>query len=176
LADVILTIVVILSLKTGMDVLFLAKIDAFNRSNRLYYVIVGFIETAFGIFGLSIVLQKVGLHFGYIFVYAFGAVIGGIISSRIKARLDDRLEGQRKFFARITLDEGTDPDDFISALKEAGFDLVIKEERFLSGAVRTVLQGGLDDRKRMWELKEILRGRTGKHLVILRAEDIYFLR
>jgi hypothetical protein len=174
--DILLNIFIILSLKTGMDVLFLAKIDAFNRSNRLYYLFTSFIETAFAIFGLSIVLQKVGLHWGYIFVYALGAVFGGLISSRIKARLDDRLEGQRKFFARITLEEHVDESDLIEELREGNFDFVVKKEHYLTGQTRTVIQGSLDDRQRMWQLKDILRGRKGKHLVIMRAEDVYLIR
>ncbi len=172
---VVLTIILVLSVKTGMDVLFLAKIDAFNRGNRLYYIMVSFVETAFGIFGLSLVLQKVSSNYLYIFAYAFGAVAGGLISSKIKAKLDDRLDGQRKFFARITLEEHIDEEDLVEKLREGNFDFVVKKEHYLTGQTRTVIQGSLDDRKRMWQLKDILRGRPGKHLVILRAEDIYFL-
>jgi uncharacterized protein YebE (UPF0316 family) len=174
--DRFLTILLILSVKTGMDILFLAKIDAFNRANRIYYIVVSFIETAFGIFGLSFVLQQVGSNYAYIFAYALGAVAGGLISSKIKAKLDDRLEGQRKFFARITLEEHVDEADLVEKLREGDFDFVVKKEQYLTGQTRTVIQGSLDDRKRMWQLKDILRGRKGKHLVILRAEDIFFLR
>lgn len=55
----LLIVFVILFMKAGMDVLFLGKIDAYNRSNKLYYILVTFIETAFGILGLSIVLNMV---------------------------------------------------------------------------------------------------------------------
>jgi hypothetical protein len=171
----LLVIGAILALKIGMDVLFLAKIDAFNRTNRFYYLMVTFIETSFGIFGLKIVLDMVGDNYFYIFVYAAGAVLAGLISSLIKRRLDDKLEGQRKFFARITLDDSIDETDLIGHLKEHEFEMVVEKQQYISGRFRTVIQGSLENRSRMNELKDILRGRKGKHLVITRAEDIYYI-
>lgn len=172
---ILVIILSILALKIGMDVLFLAKIDAFNRTNRLYYLAVTFIETAFGIFGLSIVLNMVGSNYYYIFVYAAGAVLAGFISSLIKRRLDDKLEGQRKFFARITLEDAVDETELIDLLREHKFEMVVEKQQYISGKFRTVIQGSLENRLRMNELKDILRGRKGKHLVITRAEDIFYL-
>lgn len=172
---ILIIIVSILALKVGMDVLFLAKIDAFNRTNRLYYLIITFIETSFGIFGLSIVLNMVGSNYVYIFVYAFGAVLAAFISSLIKRKLDDKLEGQRKFFARITLDNAIDEKEIVDILVAHNFDFVIENKQYTSGKYRTVMQGSLENRARMNDLKDVLRGRKGKHLVILRAEDIYYL-
>lgn len=162
-------------MKAGMDVLFLGKIDAYNRSNKLYYILVTFIETAFGILGLSIVLNMVNQHWVYMFVYAAGAAMAAVISTFIKRRLDDRLEGQRKFFARITLEEHIDEHDLVDELKKNDFEFVVEKQQYISGKWRTVIQGSLENRVRMNILKDILRGRKGKHLVILRAEDVYFL-
>lgn len=172
----ILHILLILSLKIGQDVLFLGKIDAFNRSNKVYYLTVSFIESAYAIMVLGYVLSLMSNSYFYVLVYGAGAILGGIISSKIKAKLDNRLEGQRKFFARITLDDHIDEEDLVEKLKENDFEFVVEKQKYISGNYRTVIQGSLEDRKRMWELKELLRGRKGKHVVIMRAEDVYMLR
>lgn len=166
---------IILLLKTGMDVLFLAKIDAYNRTNRVRYFIITFAETAFGILGLSIVLEMMGDNYFYMFAYAAGATLAAFISTLIKRKLDDRLEGQRKFFARITLEEHIDEHELVDELRDNEFEFVVEKQQYISGKWRTVIQGSLEDRRRMWQLKDILRGRKGKHLVIMRAEDMYFL-
>lgn len=172
---ILLTILVILLLKIGMDTLFLTKIDAYNRTNKLYYLTITFIESSFGIFGLKIVLDLVGGNQFYIFAFALGAVLAGLISSKIKAKMDDKLEGQRKFFARITLEDHIDEIELVDVLRNHSFDFTVESMKYISGASRTVIQGSLENRVRMRELKDILRGRKGKHLVIMRAEDIYYL-
>ena len=169
-------IVLILFLKIGQDVLFLGKIDAFNRSNRIYYLIISFIESAYAISVLSYVLVLMSSSYLYVLIYGFGAIMGAIISSFFKNKLDDKLNGQMKFFARITLDDAIDETDLIEKLKENKFDMVVSKEQYTSGKFRTVLQGSLKDRQEMWDLKDILRGRSGKHLVIMRAEDVYMVR
>lgn len=172
----LLNIALILFLKVGQDVLFLGKIDAFQRGNKLYYRVISFIEAAYGITVLGFVISLMSTSFYYILVYGAGAVLGAIISSKIKSRLDHKLEGQRKFFARITLDDHIDETDLIQSLKDNDFEFVVEKQRYISGEMRTVIQGSLEDRQRMWQLKELLRGRKGKHVVIMRAEDVYMLR
>ena len=101
-------------------------------------------------------------------------MLGGLLSSIIKRKLDNKLEGQRKFFARISLDDSRDRSELYEELIKHDFDFAVEEIEYTSGNIRTVLSGSLRNRKRMWELKEILRGRPGKHLVIIRAEDIIY--
>lgn len=172
----LLNILLILVLKIGQDVLFLGKIDAFQRGNKLYYWGISFVEAAYGISVLGYVIALMSSSFYYIFIYGAGAVLGAIISSKIKSRLDNKLEGQRKFFIRITLDDHIDETELIDVLKEHDFEFVVEKQLYISGQFRTVIQGSLEDRQRMWELKELLRGRKGKHVVIMRAEDVYMLR
>ncbi|MFW6225813.1 MAG: hypothetical protein ACOC3V_02490 [bacterium] len=172
----LLNILLILFLKIGQDVLFLGKIDAFNRSNKVYYWIISFIEAAYAISVIGFVLALMQSSFLYILVYGAGAVLGAIISSKIKGRLDNKLEGQRKFFARITFDEHIDESDLLKVLEKNGFEFVVKKEKYISGNLRTVIEGSLVDREEMWKLKDLLRGRKGKHVVIMRAEDVYMLR
>jgi hypothetical protein len=171
-----LNILLILALKIGQDVLFLGKIDAFNRSNKFYYLTISFIESAYAIFVIGYILNLMTSSVWYIFVYGFGAIFGSLISSIIKGHLDDKLEGQRKFFARITLEDHIDETDLIEELKKNDFDFAVEKREYISGESRTVIQGSLENRKRMNELKDILRGRKGKHLVIMRAEDVFIVR
>ena len=172
----LLTGLLILVLRAGQDVLFLAKIDAFNRSNRLYSRIINFIEAMYGITVISIILGLMSTNMLYLLVYGLGSVLGGTISGMVKKKLDDKLEGQRKFFARITLEENIDEEDLVKELKTNNFEFMVQKQEYISGNFKTVIQGTLQNRQRMNQLKDILRGRPGKHLVILRAEDIYMIR
>lgn len=174
--SIIITGLVILTLRAGQDVLFLAKIDAFNRSNRLHSTIINFIEAMYGITVISIILGLMATNIYYVVVYGFGSVVGGTISSFLKGKLDNKLEGERKFFARVTLDEDIDEEDLVEELRKKDFEFVVEKQKYISGEYRTVFQGSLANRQRMNQLKEILRGRPGKHLVILRAEDVYMIR
>ncbi len=171
----ILTVLLVLVLKIGMDILFLIKLDSFNRASKVRYLIMSFLDTGFGIFGLKIVLDIIDANYWYVAIYAFGAVIAGLISSKIKAKLDDKLDGQRKFYARITFDDSVDESEVVEELTKQDFDFAIEKQQYTSGKFRTVIQGSLENRQRMWALKDILRGRKGKHLVIMRAEDIFYL-
>lgn len=174
--SVILTGLLILTLRAGQDVLFLAKIDAFNRSNKLYSRIINFIEAMYGITVISIILGLMRTNIYYVVIYGLGSVLGGTISSLIKARLDNKLEGQRKFFARITLEEHIDEENLVDVLRDHNFEFMVERQKYISGKYRTVIQGSLENRQRMRLLKDILRGRPGKHLVIMRAEDVYMFR
>jgi hypothetical protein len=165
----------ILILRAGQDVLFLAKIDAFNRANRLYSTIINFIEAMYGITVISIILGLMSKNIFYVVIYGLGSVLGGNISSLVKSRLDNKLEGQRKFFARITLEEHIDEADLVDELRKHEFEFMVEKQKYISGRYRTVIQGSLENRMRMNLLKDILRGRPGKHLVIMRAEDIYMI-
>ncbi|MDA3809948.1 MAG: hypothetical protein PF518_06390 [Spirochaetaceae bacterium] len=172
----ILTGLVILTLRAGQDVLFLAKIDAYNRSNRVYSTIINFVEAMYGITVISIILGLMTSNIYYVIVYGFGSALGGTISSLIKGKLDNRLEGQRKFFARITLEEHIDEEDLVDELRKHDFEFMVEKQKYISGKYRTVIQGSLANRQRMNLMKDILRGRPGKHLVIMRAEDVYMIR
>lgn len=174
--NIILNIILILILKIGQDVLFLGKIDAFNRNNKLYYLLISFIESAYAISVLGYILILMSTSYIFILIYGIGAILGAFFSSLIKKRLDNKLEGQRKFFVRITLDDEIDEKDLIDKLKKEGFEMIVEKQKYISGECRTIIQGSLIDRQQMWKLKDILRGRPGKHLVIMRAEDVYMVR
>lgn len=173
---VVLTILLIIVLRSVLDVLFLGKIDAFNRANKPYYLTTSFLESAYSIAVIGFVISLMDSSFWYVLAYGGGAILGGLISAKIKAKLDNKLEGQRKFFTRITIDDEVDPKPLIEALKEHNFDFMVKKEQYINGNFRTVIEGSLEDRQRMWELKDVLRGRKGKHVVIIRAEDVYMIR
>ncbi len=170
------TISLILILTAGKDLLFLAKIDAFNRSNKLYLAIVNFVEASYAIIAIKVVLDLMTGHILFALVFGMGSVTGGLISSVIKGKLDNRLEGQKKFYARIALDDDIDRSELIKTLAARGYEFTLDTKEYITGKTRTVIQGSLENRKRMLELKEILRGRKNKHVVILRAEDVYLLR
>lgn len=166
----------ILLLRIGQDSLFLAKIDAFNRDNKYYSMTINFIEAIYSITVIKIILDLMEKSPAYLLIYGFGSILGGLISSAIKKRLDDRLEGQRKFFARISLENDIDRSELIDIFRERHFDFTTENREYLDGTKKTVIQGSLENRARMLELKEILRGRKGKHVTIFRAEAVYLLR
>jgi hypothetical protein len=174
--DFLLTALAILVLRIGQDSLFLAKIDAFNRENQFYSTTINFIEAMYGITVIKIILDLMSQNVFYILVYGIGSICGGLISRYIKGRLDDRLEGQKKFYARIALENDQDRSALIEILRERDFDFTVEVRDYINGHQRTVIQGPLDNRKRMHELKSILRDRSGKLVTILRAEDVYMLR
>ena len=176
MTDIILTALLILLLRIGQDTLFLAKIDAFNRGNRLYSMSINFFEAMYAITVIKIILDLMQKNMYYVIFFGLGSLLGGLISSAIKRKLDNKLQGQRKFYARISLDNDKDRSELIEILIEHNFEFTVDLQEYINGKTKTVIQGSLDNRKRMWELKEILRGRPGKHVTILRAEDIYLLR
>lgn len=159
-----------------MDILFLGKMDSFYKSEKIKMMAYGFIESIYAILVLSIIIGLMETNVLYSVIYGVGAIIGMRVSSIIKRKLDDKLEGQRKFFVRITFDERYDYDEVIELMKQSGFDFTVDEQQYISGYNRVVIQGSIDNRSKLEEVKEILRGRKGKHVVILKAEDTYLLR
>jgi hypothetical protein len=174
--DIILTALLILLLRIGQDTLFLAKIDAFNRGNKVYSMSINFFEAMYAITVIKIILDLMTKSIYYVVFFGVGSLLGGLVSSAIKRKLDNRLEGQRKFYARISLDDDKDRTELIKTFIEHNFMFTVDRKEFLNGEVRTVIQGSLENRKRMHELKEILRGRPGKYVTIFRAEDVYSLQ
>lgn len=170
----LITIFLIIGLRIVQDILFLTKIDAFNRNNRLYSSLVNLVEATYGFIAIRFILQAMDTNYFLVIFVGIASMIGGLLSSIIKKKLDDKLEGQRKFFVRISLDDSKDRTEFFQELGDHNFDFAVEEIEYTSGAMRTVVSGSIKDRQRMWELKDILRGRPGKHLVILRAEDIIY--
>jgi len=176
MSDILLTIALIIVLRIGQDTLFLAKIDAFNRGIKIYSMTINFLEAMYAITVIKIILDLMQKNMYYVIFFGVGSMLGGLLSSFIKKRLDNKLEGQRKFFARISLDNDRDRSELIDSLMEHNFDFTVSVQEFLNGKTRTVIEGSLDNRTRMYELKDILRGRPGKYVTILRAEDVYMLR
>ena len=174
--DIILTALLILLLRIGQDTLFLAKIDAFSRGNKLYSMSINFFEAMYAITVIKIILDLMNKSIYYVIFFGFGSLLGGLVSSAIKRKLDNKLEGQRKFYARISLDDDKDRTELIDILIQHKYEFTVDRQEYINGKIRTVIQGSLDNRKRMHELKEILRGRPGKFVTILRAEDVYMLR
>lgn len=159
-----------------MDILFLGKMDSFYKSEKIKMMAYGFVESIYAIVVLSIIIGLMESNILYSIIYGIGAIIGMRVSSIIKRRLDDKLEGQRKFFVRITFDERYDYDEVIDMIKEEEFDFTVDEQQYISGMNRVVIQGSVENRDKLNIIKEILRGRKGKHVVILKAEDTYLLR
>ncbi len=174
--DIILTALLILLLRIGQDTLFLAKIDAFNRANKVYSMSVNFFEAMYTITVIKIVLDLMQKNVYFVIFFGLGSLLGGLISSAIKGKLDNKLEGQRKFYARISLDDDKDRTELIKTLIHHKYEFTVDKKEYINGKTRTVIQGSIENRQRMYELKEILRGRPGKLVTILRAEDVYMLR
>ncbi len=173
--DIILTALLILLLRVGQDTLFLAKIDAFNRANKIYSMSVNFFEAMYTITVIKIVLDLMQKSVYFVLFFGLGSLLGGLVSSAIKRKLDNKLEGQRKFYARISLDDDKDRTELIKILIKHKFEFTVDKKEYINGKTRTVVQGSIQNRQRMYELKEILRGRPGKFVTILRAEDVYML-
>jgi hypothetical protein len=165
----------ILFLRIGQDTLFLAKIDAFNRNNRYYSMGINFIEAIYGITVIKIILDLMEKNIAYVFIYGFGSILSGLVSSIGKKKLDQKLQGQRKYYARISLENDIDRADLVETLKAHRFEFTLSLKKYINGHTKTVIEGSLDNRARMYELKDILRGRSGKHVTILRAEDVYLV-
>jgi len=174
--DIILTALLILLLRIGQDTLFLAKIDAFNRANKIYSMSINFFEAMYAITVIKIILDLMQKSIYYVIFFGIGSLFGGLVSSAIKRKLDNKLEGQRKFYARISLDDDKDRSELIETLNQQNYEFTVDKKEYINGKTRTVIQGSIENRQRMYELKEILRGRPGKYVTILRAEDVYMLR
>ena len=171
--EIILIGLIVLTARIVQDFLFLKKIDSFNRNDKVRSMIYNFIEAVYTITIFKIILNLMDSSYVYVALFGLGSTIGGLIISKLKARMDNKLEGQRKFYARITFAEEIDPNPLINELKERNFEFTVDSKTYLSGDRRTVIQGSLENRERMEELKDILRGRKGKHVTIFRAEDVY---
>lgn len=174
--DIVLTALLILLLRVGQDTLFLAKIDAFNRGNKIYSMSINFFEAMYTITVIKIILDLMQKSVYYVIFFGIGSLLGGLVSSAIKRKLDNKLQGQRKFYARISLDDDKDRSELIETLNRHNFEFTVDVKEYINGKTRTVIQGSIDNRQRMYELKEILRDRPGKFVTILRAEDVYMLR
>ena len=165
----------ILLLRIGQDTLFLAKVDAFNRNNNYYTMTINFIEAMYGITVIKIILDLMQENYVYVVVFGFGSMLGGLLSATLKRKLDNKLQGQRKYFARISLENDIDRSELIETLIEHNFEFTVDIKEYINGRIKTIIQGSLDNRQRMYELKDILRGRPGKHVTIIRADDVYLL-
>jgi len=159
-----------------LDVFFLMKMDSFYKNDKLRLFIFGFLESVYGVSILAIIIGLMQTSWIYSLLYGVGAILGIWLSNAIKRKLDDKLEGQRKFFIRITIDDNEDYEELIWLLAERHFDFTVTEKKYLSGAPRHVIEGSLADRNRLNEVREILRGRKGKHVTIFRAEEAYMMR
>jgi len=166
----------ILLLRIGQDTLFLAKIDAFNRGNKYYSMGINFFEAMYGITVIKIILALMEKSPLYVLIYGAGSMLGGVLSGYIKKKLDRKLIGQRQYFARISLENDIDRSDLIKMLAEREYDFTMSTREYLNGKSKLIIEGSIDTRQRMIELKEILRGRPGKHITILRADEVYLLK
>ncbi|MDC7236086.1 MAG: hypothetical protein PQJ58_22885 [Spirochaetales bacterium] len=165
----------ILLLRIGQDTLFLAKIDAFNRGNKYYSLSINFFEAMYGITVIKIILGLMQTNPFYVVIYGVGSILGGLLSSAIKKKLDKKLIGQRQYYARISLENDRDRSELIKTLSDNNFDFTMSTREYLNGKTRLIIEGSLENRSRMIELKDILRGRPGKHVTFLRADEIYLL-
>lgn len=160
----------------GIDVVVYFKTDAFNSGNRLYFVAMHLAEAMYWVLLYKIILGAINENYGYLAVFGAGAIFSAFLQTRLKQKLDDKIKGQRKFFARITITDNSIKDAIIETLSAQGFELAVTENQpYTTGVTHTVISGSLENRKRMNELKNILRDKPGLHLVIIRAEDIYFV-
>ncbi len=176
MVEMIISGLAILLLRIGQDTLFLAKVDAFNRNNNYYTMGINFIEAIYGITVIKIILDLMQQDLTYLVLFGVGSMLGGWLSVTLKRKLDNKLQGQRKYFARISLENDIDRTELIETLKQHNFQFTVDIKEYINGRMKTIIQGSLDNRQRMYELKDILRGRSGKHVTIIRADDVYFLR
>lgn len=166
----------ILLLRIGQDTLFLAKIDAFSRGNKYYSLGINFFEAMYGITVIKIILNLMQTNPLYVIIYGSGSILGGLLSGKIKQKLDKNLIGQRQYYARISLENDIDRSELIQILLENDFDFTMSTREYLNGKTKLIIEGSIEDRQRMIDLKNILRGRSGKHVTFLRADEIYLLK
>lgn len=166
----------ILLLRIGQDTLFLAKIDAFSRGNKYYSLSINFFEAMYGITVIKIILTLMQTNPWYVLIYGIGSILGGFLSGSIKKKLDKKLQGQRQYYARISLENDIDRSELISILSENNFEFTMSTREYLNGKTKLIIEGSIENRSRMVKLKEILRGRPGKHVTFLRADEVYLLK
>lgn len=171
--EIILIGLIVLTARVIQDFLFLRKIDSFNRNDKVRSMIYNFVDAVYSISVLKVIIELMDQSYMYVILFGMGSIVGGLIISKIKTKMDNKLEGQRKFFARISIEEDLDTSSLLNILKDRDFDFTVDVKAYINGKRRTVIQGSLENRQRMEELKEILRGRKGKHVTIFRAEDVY---
>ncbi len=174
--EFILIALLILFLRIGQDTLFLAKIDAFNRSNKYYSGAINFVEAMYGITVIKIILDLMQSNLSYIVIYGMGSVLGGLLSGYIKGKLDKRLIGQRQYYARISLEDEIDRTELLNILVKENYDFTVSKREYINGKTKLIVEGSIENRSRMLKLKEILRGRPGKHVTFLRADEVYLLK
>ncbi len=176
MGEFLLIALLILVLRIGQDTLFLAKIDAFNRNNRYYASGINFLEAMYGITVIKIILDLMQRNLSYIVIYGTGSILGGLLSGYIKNRLDRRLIGQRQYYARISLEDEIDRTELLDLLVKEQFDFTVSRREYINGKTKLIVEGSIENRSRMLVLKEILRGRPGKHVTFLRADEVYLLK
>ncbi|MBF9015845.1 MULTISPECIES: hypothetical protein [unclassified Oceanispirochaeta] len=175
MSDVLQIAGMILLLRIGQDTLFLAKIDAFSRGNRFYSLGINFFEAMYGITVIKIILSLMQQNPYYVIIYGLGSMLGGQLSGFIKKKLDKQLIGQRQYYVRISLESDKDRTELIQILSDREFEFTMSTRTYLNGNSKLIIEGSIANRQRMIELKEILRGRPGKHVTFLRADEIYLL-
>ena len=89
----ILTISAIILLRIVQDILFLTKIDAFNRNNRVYSSFVNFIEATYGFIAIKFILQAMDTNYFLAVFVGIASILGGLLSYVIIYRIDaDKIE------------------------------------------------------------------------------------
>jgi len=156
------------------DIFFLGKIDAFQKSKKPYMMAMNFLDAVYGILMLRYVIHYIDISVLFAVVFGLGSAIGGLLIIKLRDRLNKRLKGQRRFFIRISSPKKM--LDLISLLKKEKYQFSIDRKKYTDGKVMTVLEGGVDTVVRKDRIKELLRGRMDKHVVIVRAEEVYYLR
>ena len=169
----VITAILVFFLKMGIDVLLYFKNDAFNKGNKFYFMSIHLFEALYGVLLFKIILDAIKLDWIFLAIFGLGAIMSAFVQTRLKMKLDDKIKGQRKFFARITIVDDSMVDEIIGELSVHRFELAItRNQIYTTGNKHTVVTGSLENRKRMNELKDVLRDKTGFHVVIMRAEDI----
>jgi len=174
LEQFIFTAVLVFFLKIGIDILGYFKNDAFNKGNKIYFILTNLTEALYWVLLYKTIIEAINKDWIFLIIFGVGAILSAFLQTHFKMKLDDKIHGQRKFFARITIVDDNRVDEIVDALSEHRFELAItKNQVYTTGRMHTVITGSLEDRKRMNELKDVLRNKTGFHVVIMRAEDIF---
>ncbi|MBI9104608.1 MAG: hypothetical protein JEY99_19485 [Spirochaetales bacterium] len=154
------------------DLVFNFKIEMFNRGKVSGVFGINFIESIIGMSVIAMVVGYIGDDPRLLLFLGLGSSVGGIIVIKIRELMNVKIVGQRKYYTRISF---TGNKDLVDILKAESYLFTVKEQEFLDGKTRTIVEGSLENRARKEKLKGILKGRPDKLATIIPAREVYWV-
>ena len=163
---------IILFLKALTNLLYLAKIEAFFRKNKLIMSVFTILDAFYGIIAIKIILNLLNQNLIILSIfYAIGAFIGDFIVLFIKNKIDHKIQSERSYFVRLSCPEQLG-DELIDLLIDKGFVFTYNIKNFSTGKNRIIIETTLNSFQEITHLKKIIKPFKKIFVTILHTDDI----